>query len=320
MVLGHQESHQMKIDHGDITIDDNSLSILRLLRDRRDTGPVTDGGTAVHGAKTKEMVETTDLSRGSVHYRVTTKLQSKGLVEVIGTEQGNGAVEDAQIWGLTEKGQEWIDSLNTEDLPPAAASSEAAEIAREARRIANQANAKREEDFENLDKAAAELHPADANSFKEWMDSVGKKVTENRQRLDSNRDRLGKNLEKVVSSNDLAAVQKTADAAATSEDLANTNAQVNALTERLNQLDGGSSGTGQGKVDNVLATMNTISEQIGEPNQDTVPIEKRVPTTERELIELEAAADNAKNAVRLAKVASAVAVVAVVIALVAIMA
>ena len=308
MVVHHQETYQMKIDHGDITIDDNSLSILRLLRDRRDTGPATDGGTAVHGAKTKEMVETTDLSRGSVHYRVTTKLQPKGLVEVIGTEQGNGAVEDAQIWGLTEKGQEWIDSLNTEDLPPAAASSEAAETAREARRLANQTLLKHQKHLNDLDEAAERIHPANVNDFWEWMGMVGEAVVENKQGLKTNREYFNENLDKAVSSDDLATVRETANSAATADSLADTTARIDDLSERIDRLDGGGSGTG---------IVPTISRQLGSHDPDTYPIEDRIPTTQRELINLEDAADSAESAITIAKVATIVAAVAVVVALVA---
>lgn len=93
----------------------------------------------------RELMSETDLSRGSVHNYLTGTLEPNGLVTTTGTKSTPGAAEDANFWGVTQTGYDWVASLGPNELAPVEASGQAFETARKAREIASNARSTAED-------------------------------------------------------------------------------------------------------------------------------------------------------------------------------
>jgi len=123
----------MTATYEDERIKQAPLTILRLLARRAES----DSPDRV---LVRDIIDETDLSRGSIYNYLNNTLEPLGLATVVATQPTRGSAADAKYWSITDEGHSWISSLNPEDLPASEASGKAVEIATEARSEARNAN------------------------------------------------------------------------------------------------------------------------------------------------------------------------------------
>lgn len=137
IVYRRQNPHQMTTTFDGKTIKQDPMTIMQLLAQRAECaerGECDGPEVAV-----SEMMDETDLSRGSIYNYLTNTLQPLGLAGVYDTRPTAGAAEDAKLWAITKTGYQWLSDLDPDDLAPAVASGDAVEKARKAHKIASDA-------------------------------------------------------------------------------------------------------------------------------------------------------------------------------------
>lgn len=153
------------------------LTILQLLARRVDD----DGNNKV---LVRDMMDETNLSRGSIYNYLNNTLAPLGLAGITGSKSTPGAASDAKYWGITQEGYDWVTSLGPDDLAPVEASSEAVKRAERAVEIANDARATAEElddQIDALSKTTADLETNTESAFnnlKDRIDSVDNDLDE----------------------------------------------------------------------------------------------------------------------------------------------
>lgn len=105
----------------------------------------------------RDIMDETNLSRGSVHNYLRNTLEPLDLIGTAGTKSTPGAAADAQYWGITQEGYNWVTSLSEDDLAPVEASGEAVKRADRAVEIANEARSTAESQEERVEKAHDEI-------------------------------------------------------------------------------------------------------------------------------------------------------------------
>lgn len=123
----------MSVEYEGERIKQAPLTILRLLARHAES----DGPNRV---LVRDIIDETDLSRGSIYNYLNNTLEPLGLATVVATKPTRGSAKDAKYWRITQDGHDWLTSLTPEDLPATEASGKAVEIATEARSEARNAN------------------------------------------------------------------------------------------------------------------------------------------------------------------------------------
>lgn len=105
----------------------------------------------------RDMMDETNLSRGSIYNYLNNTLAPLDLAGIVGTKSTPGAASDAKFWGITQEGYEWVTSLGPDDLAPAEASGEAVRRAEQAVEIANDARATAEGQADSLNEEISKI-------------------------------------------------------------------------------------------------------------------------------------------------------------------
>jgi DNA-binding PadR family transcriptional regulator len=227
----------MGVDHRGTKLDDDSLSILQLIarhslddeqdddNDQRegenaqdeDDQDEDDENTA-NGATTSQMEDKTGLASGSIHHRLREKLEPANLIEIVEFEPQSGAAPDRHIWGLTDYGEEWLESLRADDYSPALASEKALEISSEARR---HARAARNDIAEAINRRTrlADAIEGTADQLNARLDQQASQIEEAEKLINAVNER----------------VNETADREAVSEHMTDLDRKVNDLQKTANQ-------------------------------------------------------------------------------------
>jgi DNA-binding transcriptional regulator GbsR (MarR family) len=153
-------------------ISQKPLTILQLMARREENGERT---------KVADIMEETELSRGSVHNFIKNTLADAGLVIRTNTEPQRGGVPDAQIWGLTVDGYEFLESLDPSDYAPVVTSSEAVKKSSDARSMASEARSTADQAAKSVSKIedqveSIERSTAKASAVDKEIDSLKHKI------------------------------------------------------------------------------------------------------------------------------------------------
>lgn len=135
----------------------------------------------------RDMMEETELSRGSIYNYLDNTLAPLDLAGITGTKSTPGAAADAKYWGITREGYNWLQDLSPNDLAPVEASGEAVEQAERAVEIANDTRATVERIDDQIDTLKEEISKTRADT-----DSEIGSVSDNIDRLENNLNKLHK--------------------------------------------------------------------------------------------------------------------------------